>query len=211
MRIYIKQISNVEEPKDIKELATMQVSFSDSKKLFSMVENRVNDIIERDCRFDGYIEEIKELVALEKALKSIEPVDKETLENVLLSGEINDDSISDIVKIVKNQKKYMLLSLNNEEEVAMFMLKNLEKYKMPTVTIELLYDKEALREITNEYLKFANIKIIHRNKIIIDTSNATDNELIRKIEEKKIDARSIYKEENNKKINIQKNNEEEFE
>lgn len=211
MRIYIKQISNVEEPKDIKELATMQVSFSDSKKLFSMVENRVNDIIERDCRFDGYIEEIKELVALEKALKSIETVDKETLENVLLSGEINDDSISDIVKIVKNQKKYMLLSLNNEEEVAMFMLKNLEKYKMPTVTIELLYDKEALREITNEYLKFANIKIIHRNKIIIDTSNATDNELIRKIEEKKIDARSIYKEENNKKINIQKNNEEEFE
>ena len=121
MRIYIKQISNVEEPKDIKELATMQVSFSDSKKLFSMVENRVNDIIERDCRFDGYIEEIKELVALEKALKSIETVDKETLENVLLSGEINDDSISDIVKIVKNQKKYMLLSLNNEEEVAMFL------------------------------------------------------------------------------------------
>ena len=105
MRIYIKQISNVEDSKDIRDLATMQVSFSDPKKLFGMIEYRVNDIIERDCDYDGYIEEVKELVALEEALKSIEPADKETLENVLLSGKINDDSISDIVDIVKNKKK----------------------------------------------------------------------------------------------------------
>ena len=113
----------------------------------------------------------------------------------------------------------MLLYMKNEKELGEFIVRNIEDYKISIETLHNIEDYIDYKGIAEEYLYDNYIENICSVKsLILDISNDKENELVRKLQMKKIDARTIYdiKERNtNKKFEEVKNlkieNEEEME
>lgn len=199
--------------KKVKELTDNQViievKFSKEGKDFSVVDNALYQLLRKQDKNKIYIKQ-EDLNRIDKALEKIECRDIETLSDVLWEKSENINNVDEIIEIINNHKNYMLLYITNEEELGRFIVKNLECYQMPKVTFDNLDDFIDYKEIAMQYLYDNNIEVVQIEDLILDISNKTDDELIKKLQEQGLEARIIYDNTEREK-NIKEREEEEFE
>ena len=195
--------------KEVKELqdnqVAIQVKFSKKDRDFSVVDNVLYKLLKEQDKSKEYIKQ-EELNRIDEALKKIECRDIDTLSEVLWNKSRDTRNVDDILEIINNHKNYMFLYIANEEELGRFIVKNLECYQMPRVTLNNLDTFIDYKEVARAYLYYSNITVDQKEDIILDISNRTDDELIKKLQAQKLDSRVIY---DNRKV--LKENEEEFE
>lgn len=183
----------------VKEISNNQVivtaKFSKNGKDFSGVDTILYQLLKKQYESNNYIKQ-EDLNSIDKALEKIESRDLETLNSVLLEKSKNIKSIDNMVDIINQHKNYMLLYVTDEEELGRFIVKNLECYQMPQKTLDNLDSFIDYKEVARGYLYYSNITLVQIEDIILDISNMTDDELIKKLKEKQLDARTIY--DNNK-------------
>lgn len=198
--------------KQVKELTDNQVGieikFSKEGKVFSVVDNALYQILKKQDESKIYINQ-KDLNRIDEALEKIECRDIETLSDVLWKKSEDIKNVDQIVEIINNHKNYMLLYMTDEEELGRFIVKNLECYQMPKETFDNLDGFIDYKEVAREYLYDNDITVVQIEDLILDISNKTDYELIKKIQDEKLDARTIY--DNREKKKAIKESEEEFE
>ncbi len=198
--------------KEVKELkdnqVCIEVKFSKESKDFSVVDNVLYQILKKQDESKIYINQ-KDLNRIDEALEKIECRDIETLSDVLWKKSEDIKNVDEIVEIINNHKNYMLLYITDEEELGRFIVKNLECYQMPKETLDNLDGFIDYKEVARGYLYYSNIAVVQIEDLILDISNKTDDELIKKLQDQKLDARIIYN--NSEKKKAIKESEEEFE
>lgn len=211
-----------QEVTEVAEVADNQVvvkaEFSKNGMDFSSVDDVVHLLLMEQYEKRSFIIQ-EDLNNINKVLDKIEKRDIETLDEILFAKRQKIKSINEIIEIIKNHKNYMLLYMKNEKELGEFIVRNIEDYKISIETLHNIEDYIDYKGIAEEYLYDNYIENICSVKsLILDISNDKENELVRKLQMKKIDARTIYdiKERNtNKKFEEVKNlkieNEEEME
>lgn len=207
---------------EVTEVADNQVvvkaEFSKNEMDFSSVDDVVHLLLMEQYEKRSFIIQ-EDLNEINKVLDKIEKRDIETLDEILFAKRQKIKNINEIIEIIKNHKNYMLLYMENKKELGEFIVRNIEDYKIPIETLHNIEDYIDYKGIAEEYLYDNYIENICSVKsLILDISNDKENELVRKLQMKKIDARTIYdiKERNtNKKFEKVKNlkieNEEEME
>lgn len=191
MKQEVKEVTN--------EQVIIEVKFSKNGKDFSAVDLALYQLLIRQYEDEKYIEQ-KDLNKIEEALKQIKGRDRETLNGVLFGKYQDIKKTDDIVEIINNHKNYMFLYMANENELGSFIVENLEEYKMPRTTFNNLESFIDFKEVARTYLHDNDIKVIQIEDLILDLSNNINDELPKKLQNRDLEARTIYD-------NIEKNRE----
>lgn len=193
--------------------AVIHVKFSKDNIDFSRVDMALYQLLIKQYESYNYIKQ-QDLELIEQELEKVEKRDEETLNEVLWWECANFKNVKEIVETIKNRKNYMLLYIADEKDLGDFIVENVEQYKISLNVLNEIREYIDFKGIAERYLYDSYIKVVKTHDLLLDISNNPSDVLIEKLQELKIDSRTVFDIlEKNKKISQsnKKENEEEFE
>lgn len=193
----------------------IHVKFSKNNRDFSIVDMALYQLLIKQYETYNYIKQ-QDLELIEQELEKIEKRDIETLSEVLWWKSADFKNVKEIIETIKNHKNYMLIYIADEKDLGDFIVGNIEQYKIPPKILNEVKEYLDFEGIAEKYLYDSYLKVVKTHDLLLDISNNPSDELIEKLQELKIDARTVFDNlEKNKKITQsirnKKENEEEFE
>ena len=193
----------------------IHVKFSKDSKDFARVDMALYQLLIKQYDNYNYIKQT-DLELIEQELEKVEKRDVETLGEILWWESANFKNIKEIVETIKNHKNYMLLYIADEKDLGDFIVGNIEQYKIPSNILKEVRDYLDFKGIAEKYLYDSYIKVVKTQDLLLDISKNPSDELIEKLQDLKIDSRTVFDNlEKNKKNNQsnrnKKESEEEFE